>query len=129
VQKVAQGLLYNIIATPENFSVTYRLSRKNGFSHVLQAENISDKCFKIFFVCNRENNARLGIIASKKTFPKAVERNNVKRKIRETFRRHNIKIRKLDIVVMVLRSYPRQYAVQSGNLEMLFSRLENKCVE
>jgi ribonuclease P protein component len=105
------------------------LLRADGFDHVIRAENITEKHFKIFFARNCENNARLGIIASKKTLPNATDRNRVKRIIRETFRQHNIKICKLDMVVMVRRGYSQKVDTWIDNLERLFSQVENRCAE
>ena len=93
----------------------------------MHAETILDKYFKVFFVPNEESNARLGIIASKKTLPSAVDRNSIKRIIRETFRQHNIKARKVDLVVMVRSAYPQEIGARAKSLEMLFSRIQNKC--
>ena len=116
-------------STPANFTAAHRLLREDGFDHVVHAENIADKHFKIFFARNGEKNARLGIIASKKILPGAVDRNRVKRVIREAFRHHNIKERKPNMVVMVRRAYSQEFGVRSGNLEILFSRVENRCAE
>jgi ribonuclease P protein component len=111
------------------FTLAHRLLRKNGFDHVMHAERILDKYFKIFFVQNEENNARLGIIASKKTLPGSADRNCVKRIIRETFRQHNIKSQPLDIVVMVRCAYPQEINAQNKSLETLFRRIENRCAK
>ena len=111
------------------FPVACRLLRADGFDHVIHAESIADKYFKIFFGRNRKNNARLGIIASKKLLPDAVDRNRVKRIIRETFRQHNIKLCKLDLVVLVRRDYYPAVDPRIGNLEKLFSQVENRCAE
>jgi ribonuclease P protein component len=105
------------------------LLRKNGFDRVIHAENILDKYFKVFFVQNEEDHARLGIIASKKTLPSAADRNFVKRVIRETFRQHGIKAHKLDLVVMVRRAYLKESISQNKPLEMLFSRIQNRCAK
>lgn len=43
---------------------------------------------------------RLGLAVSKKNFKKAVDRNLIKRIIRESFRLHQAKLKGLDIVVM-----------------------------
>ena len=117
------------ISISGKFAATYRLLRKDGFSHVLGAENVAGKHFKLFFVRNSKKNARLGIIVSKKSFPRAVDRNRVKRAIREAFRQHSVKLRKLDLIVMVARAYAQQRGTQSGNLEMLFSQAEDRCAE
>jgi ribonuclease P protein component len=107
------------------FTVAHRLLRKNGFDHAIHAENILDKCFKVYFVRNEKNNAKLGIIARKKTIPRATDRNRVKRIIREIFRQHSIKNHGLDLVVMV--RCPQESNAQNMSLEMLFSRIENRC--
>lgn len=111
------------------FTVAHRLLREAGFDHVVHAENIADRHFKVFFVRNGKKNARLGMIVGKKTLPGAADRNRVKRIIREAFRQHGIKQCKLDLVVMVRRADPQECDTQTGNLKMLFSRVENKCAE
>lgn len=111
------------------FTVAHRLLRENGFDHVVRAENISDRHFKIFFARNTKINARLGMIVGKKSISGAADRNRVKRIIREVFRQHNIKQRKLDLVVMVRRADFQGCSSQAGNLKMLFSRIENRCAE
>lgn len=111
------------------FSSRCRLLRLNGFSHVIRSESIFDVCFRIAFVQNSEKNARLGIIIGKKTLPGAVDRNRVKRIIRESFRQHSIKQCSLDIVVMLRRAIPQNHGEQAGNLKLLFSRVESRCAE
>ena len=107
------------------FTSAYRILRAEGFNHVIQAENLTNKFFKIFFVRNGKRNARLGIIASKRILAGAVQRNRIKRAIREVFRQHSIKVQPLDLVVMV-RGAEAQ-ASQSEGLKMLLSRIENIC--
>jgi ribonuclease P protein component len=105
------------------------LLRENGFDHAVRAGNIADRHFKVYFVRNGQENARLGIIVAKKMLPGAADRNRVKRMIREAFRQHSIKLRKLDVVVRVRHILPRECGAQAGNLEMLFSQVENRCAE
>jgi ribonuclease P protein component len=111
------------------FTIAYQLRRADGFDHVICAENIADKQFKIFFIRNCGNNARLGIIASKKVLPCAVDRNRAKRIIRESFRQHNIKACKLDLVVMVRKDYSQKIDARINNLQQLFSQVEKRCAE
>jgi ribonuclease P protein component len=105
------------------------LLRADGYDQIIHAENIADKYFKIFFARNHKNNARIGIIASKKTLPRAADRNRVKRTIREAFRQHNIKLCKLDIVVMVRRDYAQKVDARIINLDGLFSQVESRCAD
>ena len=119
---------FNIVKSAK-FTATQRLLRKDGFDRVVQAENIADKHLKIFFVSNNQDNARLGIIASKKILSRAVDRNRYKRIIREVFRQHSIKAQKLDMVVMVRHACAQEPGMRGDNLETLFSRVENRCAE
>jgi len=112
-------------STTAEFTAAHRLLREDGFDHVVHAENITDKHFKIFFVRNGNKNARLGIVASKRILPGAAQRNRVKRLIREAFRQHSIKTQQIDLVVMV-RGVDTQ-APQSEDLKTLFTRIEDKC--
>ena len=111
------------------FNAACKLLRADGFEHVIQAENICDRQFKIFFTPNRGKHARLGIITSKKILPSAVNRNHVKRIVREVFRQHNIKHYRLDLVVMVRRQYSHSADAQIDNLKKLFHQLEIKCAD
>ena len=113
------------ITITTEFTVAHRLLREDGFDHVVHAENIADKYFKIFFVRNGRKNARLGIIAGKRTLPGAVQRNRVKRAIREAFRQHRIKDQQIDLVVMVRCA--ESTAAKSEELKTLFSRVEDRC--
>jgi ribonuclease P protein component len=111
------------------FSSTFRLLRVDGFDHVIKSENIADKYLKIFFVKNCYKNARIGIVASKRILPRAVDRNRVKRIIRERFRLHDIKFCKLDVVVIVKRDFLPINGKNADNLEKLFSEIKDRCAE
>lgn len=128
--RVAPGAVQGLpFSFSSKFTVANRLLRSNGFDHVIHAESILDKYFRVFFVHNEQHNARLGIVASKKKLPSAADRNCVKRIIRETFRQHNIKAHSLDLVVMVRSVHPQESNAQHKSLEMLFSRIENRCAK
>ncbi|MFZ5524721.1 MAG: ribonuclease P protein component [Pseudomonadota bacterium] len=115
---------FNTAASSE-FTYAHRLLRADGFDHVVRAEYLADKHYKIYFVRNGKRNARLGIVASKRIMPGAVQRNRVKRVIREAFRHHSIKAQRLDLVVLV-RDAESQTS-RSEDLKSLFSRIEDKC--
>jgi len=127
VPEAVQDLQYR--ATAAKFGAAHRLLRVDGFDRVVHAENIANRYFKIFFANNGKNNARLGIISSKKILPRAVDRNRAKRAIRETFRQHSIKTSKLDLVVMVRPAYAQETQMQNDNLAMLLAKVENRCTE
>jgi ribonuclease P protein component len=111
----------------EGLSAESRLLRNIGYKHVLCAEKIADKQLKIFYSNNTFESSRLGIIASKKNFSRAVDRNKIKRVIREAFRHHTIKTSGLDLVVLVKKAYSEENKVNNCNLAILFSQIENKC--
>lgn len=127
--RAVQDSQYNLSALSAKFSAAYRLLRKNGYDKAVRAANLSDQHFKVFFVRNGKNNARLGIIVGKKTLSSAVDRNHAKRIIREAFRQHNIKRSHLDMVVMLRRADSFEASAQAGNLKTLFSRVENRCAD
>ncbi|MGC2049477.1 MAG: ribonuclease P protein component [Gallionella sp.] len=122
--EAVQDSLFNTTNSSE-FTAAHRLLRSDGFDHVVQAENVTNTLYKIFFVHNGTKNARLGIIASKRILSGAVQRNRVKRLIREAFRQHSIKFKLIDLVVMV--KGVDTLASQSKDLNTLFSRIEEKC--
>lgn len=124
VPRAVQDSRYN---KPAQFSAAHRLLRRHGFNHVLRAEVIADRDFKIFFVRNKNANAKLGMIVGKKILSSAVDRNYVKRIIRETFRQHSVKMRNIDLVVMLRRPFEEKSSAQVDSLKVLFSRAENRC--
>ena len=124
VPEAVRDSLFNTSAS-SGFTAAQRLLRAEGYDHVVHAENLTDKSFRVFFVRNGKKNARLGIVASKRILAGAVQRNHVKRMIRETFRRHSIRAQQLDLVVMV-RSSDAQALLTKG-LITLFCRIEEKC--
>ena len=63
-----------------------RMKQRAEFEQALTASCLSNKWFAVYQRKNDCGFARLGIIASKRTMPKAVSRNLAKRMIRETFR-------------------------------------------
>lgn len=123
-QKVAQNLPSSF---SEKFSAAYRLTRRDGYGHVIQAKTISDNFFKVFFVRSTNRNAKLGVIVKKKLVSGAVERNRIKRMVREVFRRHAIKHLRLDMVVLTRQVSQREHAI--NNLNTLFSLVQKRCAK
>ena len=126
VPEVVQDSRFSISS---KFGAGYRLLRADGFEHAIRADNVYDTHFKVFFVHNSEKNARLGIIASKKTLPKSADRNRVIRIIREVFRHHSIKQCGVDLVVKVNAEPSRELCMRIDNLKSLFSQVESRCAD
>lgn len=109
------------------FTAADRLLRSVGYDHVLKAESVGNQYVKIFFVPNGKRNGRLGIISSKRVFPFASQRNLVKRTIREVFRKHEIRLKGVDLVVIPRKA---EYGVsKKSELEMFFGRIQDRCVD
>ena len=76
-----------------------------------------------------DSTLRLGVIASKKTFPRAVDRNKAKRMLREAFRlnRQYISQAKVDFVIVARRAILRAALVEIG--EELLGIVKSKGLE
>lgn len=80
--------------------------------------------FGIVWQWNGQATARLGLIVSRRTARRAVDRNRLKRLIRESFRRHRHLIGGKDVVVTARReALPRSGRELLGELEGLWCRL------
>jgi len=84
------------------FRVINRLTRPEEFKHVFSSkQRSSDKSLLILARKNGTDQARLGLAVPKKHIPKAVDRNRLKRIIRETFRLRQKTTQGMDVVVVV----------------------------
>jgi ribonuclease P protein component len=73
--------------TSQSFPRRYRLGRREGFSQILKSGLASKaSLFVIHHTDSKAGHARLGITVSKRVVPAAVDRNRIKRLIREEFR-------------------------------------------
>lgn len=124
VLKAVQDSLYKL---SNSFPADQRIPTSKGYAHCLKSSSISNSYYKIFFLPNRELSSRLGIIASKRLMRRAIDRNTNKRVIRELFRKHNIKLKGLDLVVMVRRTEKPVLTQQLLELTNLFDKLEARC--
>ena len=102
----------------ESFPRTSRLTRAADYRAVFQANTrISDDCFTLLFATRDSTPPRLGLAVSKKQVKRAVDRNRIKRIIRQSFRVHQNQLPGVDVVVMV-----RFKILQLSNRQM-FNRL------
>ncbi|MGJ8692908.1 MAG: ribonuclease P protein component [Thalassotalea sp.] len=88
--------------------VTYEFNRESRlltpghFQNVFKnATRFSSKHFTILITPNNDGNNRLGLAIAKKRVKLAVQRNRIKRLVRENFRLNQDKIPNIDMVVMV----------------------------
>ncbi len=100
-----------------SFTKQLRLQKSVQFKFVsTRGKRLKGRFFVVIYKITNENN-RLGVTASKKCSKKAVERNRLKRIIRESFRHSQAQFSAYDIVVIA-----RHWAVNATNQE-LFSEL------
>lgn len=86
----------------KRFRTTNRLKRPEEFKKVFASKRRSnDKSFLFLACSNNLNKPRLGLAVPKKHIQTAVERNRLKRIIRESFRQNQKKLTGNDIVVVV----------------------------
>ena len=90
-----------MIGSTGDFARQKRLLKPGDFKTVFdEAVRSGDALLTVFARPNSLGVARLGLAISKKHLKLAVDRNRVKRLIRESFRRHQTRLQGLDIVVM-----------------------------
>jgi len=87
-----------------SFSKANRLTKASEYQQVFDsASRFKDSNFLILARPNSTNVARLGLAISKKHLHLAVQRNRLKRLIRESFRQNQAALAGVDIVVMAQR--------------------------
>ncbi len=85
----------------EQFRRASRLTKAVEFRRVFSRPQVSqDRYFRVLYRGNALEQGRLGLAVSKKACARAVDRNRLKRVIRESFRKHQHALAKLDIVVL-----------------------------
>ncbi|MCX7513345.1 ribonuclease P protein component [Frateuria sp. STR12] len=78
-----------------------RLRRAGDFAALRQASGrLGGRCFSVRWRPNGLDHARLGLAISKRVSKRAVERNRIKRLLRESFRRARTQLPPIDLVVM-----------------------------
>lgn len=83
------------------FSKDDRLRDSASYSRVFNgAQRSRDRLFTVLCRSNGATDARLGLAVSKKHAKKAVERNRIKRVVRESFRENKSRLAGLDVVVI-----------------------------
>ena len=99
------------------FTKDLRLLTADQYNNIFKNKPIRKKT-KFFLIVIKKNNfdhCRLGLIVSKKELKKAVERNKVKRVIRESFRVNSKNLKGLDIVALFKPNIEFNLKLQTGN--------------
>ncbi len=106
------------------FPKHYRLLSKSDFK-LTDSRYIYENPIKLVY-CARgsgRTNSRLGIVVTKKFSKRAVERNKIKRLLRENFRTSSLVSKGLDVVAIVSKPLPSS---QNGQLGSLIFKSFNK---
>lgn len=126
MQKAEQDSLFN-------FTKKNRLLSQQDFQSVFVSTNkTGHKSFLALYCPNHCSYARLGIIVSKKRIARAVDRNCIKRIVRESFRCHKDQLKGLDIIVL-MRSEPPRLCMKldkkslRNNMDHLWDSLNKAC--
>lgn len=104
-----------------------RLTEANDYRALLRQRPASDDCFRLVVKPNPFGYARLGLTVSRRTAARAVDRNRIKRLVRESFRAAQNRIAGNDVLVMA-----RRQAVSTSNktlrdsLEQHWKLLDNQ---
>jgi len=111
------------------FPKEVRLLTASDYSNVFQDVQlrVSSKNFLILARTYEKNHPRLGIIIAKKNVKLAVERNRLKRQLRETYRKQRQVLPSLDIVVLAKKgadSY--NSSLIAKELDYLWQKLKHK---
>lgn len=112
-----------------SFPKVNRVVDKRDYARVFnEAERVVAPCLVLLYCNNSLSYCRLGLAISKKHAAKAVERNWIKRRIREFFRHRKTRCTGLDIIFV---SRPAIRGVDSQaltrDLEQLWRKLEQRC--
>ena len=122
----------------DRFRRSDRLLRAAEYRDVFkQPIRSADKFFTVLASYNGIEKPRLGLAISKKSTPKAVDRNRLKRIARESFRQHNVGSAPLDFVVLAIpgtfkadnatlfRSLSAQWKTINEKFSLLSDSLDN----
>lgn len=102
-----------------------RILIPQDYQHVFKL-GVRQRGARFTFICSKNSlpYARLGLAIAKKAIPRAVERNRVRRMIREGFRHHQFKLAGLDIVVITGHgAHAKNHAATHEDLSQQWQRL------
>lgn len=111
----------------QRFRRSQRILKPAEFRHVFAgADKLTSRHFIVLSRMNNAAHARLGLAVAKKRLRLAVQRNRVKRLIREQFRAQAERLPHLDLVFMVRSGLERRTGTElAAELKHLFNKLSD----
>lgn len=106
-----------------------RLTESRDYRRVFaKSSSVTNQHLLLLGRCSEGDVPRLGLAIAKKHLKRAVDRNRVKRAVRESFRRHQHTLTGIDIIVLVRRGIQsvNTYTLQR-NLDEMWLKLNRKC--
>lgn len=96
--------------TSQGFGRKLRLLTASDYKAVFDAADykVSSAQLLVLAINTGHTDPRLGLVISKKNIRFAVQRNRVKRLIRESYRKHQLQLSGLDIVVLARKGLDQQ---------------------
>ena len=90
--------------------------------------SVHGKYFSFHAVANNLEDARIGITVSKKVSKRAVQRNRIKRQIRESFRHNRHKLSTMDLVIVSkFGGAEQENKILRAELDNLWLKVNRKC--
>jgi len=118
-----------MVATGEGFPRQSRLTCGAQYRGVFaNAQRFADRYFTLLVGNDRTSQPRLGLAVAKRVAPRAVDRNRLKRLIRETFRINQTTLPNADVVVMVRPiACHTDSATLAASLNHQWQRISRQC--
>ena len=113
------------------FAKQAKIVKTDDFSSVFNLRNrIANKHLVMRYRVNDKNIARLGLIVSKKTAKLAVQRNYMRRIMRELFRLNQHNLPAMDLVIQIQKFFGRtEFLEIKKEFEYLMQKIRLKAIE
>jgi ribonuclease P protein component len=107
-----------------------KIVKTDDFSSVFNLrKRIANKHLVMRYQPSEQNRARLGLIVSKKTAKLAVQRNYMRRVMRELFRLNQQHLPKIDLVIQIQKAFDQtNFAEIKSEFEFLMKKLESSSI-
>ena len=117
-----------MLSTHKRFLSKQHLRKPNEFDTVFKrGKRLLDVCLAFYYVPNAQGYSRLGMVVSKRNCALAVNRNRLKRLIREAFRLNQSDLSALDLVVSLRSPLKISDEELQACIEKLFIQLKTQC--